>query len=131
MKYLLTSLLPAIMLIACKSDIKSGPNAELYTEVMAIHDEVMPKMTDIHQIKKEIKKQYNDSTSENYAASVEMLGALTAADEGMMSWMADFKIPEQASPEDQKEYLQQQKIAITQVRNDMLSAIEEAKAMTQ
>ena len=97
----------------------------LEAEVMAIHDEVMPKMGDMHLAKKGLRKilaATKDSTVQ--AEIISMINALESADEGMMQWMADWKVPNQ-EPE-KTDYLNKEKEKITKVKNDMLSSLEKA-----
>ena len=109
----------AIGLFSCSD------KAQLEAEVMAIHDEVMPKMGDIHMAKKGLRKVLaatKDSTVQSEI--IAMINDLESADEGMMTWMADWKVPAQ-EPE-KTEYLKKEMEKITKVKNDMLSSLEKA-----
>lgn len=116
------------MLSACKT--KSGDTAEapvsqstsLYDEVMAIHDEVMPEMATIHRLKKQLE---DAGTPENSVITGTQIKSLNEADDAMMSWMAMFKLPENKVQE--AAYLESEKIKITEVRNQMYKAMEDAK----
>lgn len=124
---LYTLFVSTALLWSCKPDIKSDVNQSLYDEVMVIHDDVMPKMSDIHKLKKQIRKTYKDDTVEGYKESLVILSQLEKADEGMMTWMANFKIPEGLDAEQQKAYLLKEKLAIKKVSDDMYAAIDTAK----
>lgn len=102
-----------------------------YEEVMAIHDEVMPRMSDIHRLKKRLSKvdtaQLTDM-SPNILLDHSL--KLEKADNAMMDWMANFKKPKKDMPEDIAiAYLYEEKKAITAVRDLMLESIKEAEAL--
>lgn len=129
LKYIYSLAMIATLVIACKPDLKPTANEALYAEVMAIHDDVMPKMKDIHRLKKEIRASFDNPEDESYEVGLELLQTLTAADESMMAWMADFKVPEDGNPASQKAYLDEQKIKITKVRDAMLTAIQTSQTI--
>ena len=82
-------------------------------------------MTTIHKLKKEIRKL----DSQDSLAMV-LLTDLDNADEGMMSWMADFgefKKLDDAPKEDRLDYLNNELTKITKVSDDMQSAIARAQ----
>jgi hypothetical protein len=114
-----------------KQDEKS-PNQSLYDEVMKVHDEVMPKMDDIYKLKEKLKKQLADAPAmvEEKKKDVEKtILQLDSASEGMMVWMRNFNpIPDSLGEEKARKYLEEQKVKVTKVKEDMLKAIEEAKA---
>ena len=80
-------------------------------EVMAIHDAVMPEMGTIHAYKKELKILKNSFAGENKI--LDAIQQLNNADDGMMDWMAAFKVPENKDSTDL--YLQNEKIKIQKV----------------
>jgi len=57
---------------------------------MAIHDKVMPEMGKIHSLKKQLKAIEVPQANEIILDHVK---ELNDADEAMMTWMADFKVP--------------------------------------
>lgn len=90
----------------------------LYKEVMAIHDAVMPEMTTIHNLKKALKAAKDDSNNEIVLDHIKMLDD---ADEAMMTWMADFKTPEDTTAA--KVYLNAEKVKIQAVSDLMAKSI--------
>jgi hypothetical protein len=91
----------------------------LLTQVMAIHDEVMPKMEDIMKLKSKLKDREDAD---------EILDALETAEKAMMNWMRNFKAPSKDASFDQTmEYLEAQRESISQVRDQMLEAIANAE----
>src|SRR5687768_5273122 len=108
-----------------------GGNQKLYEEVMAVHDEVMPKMNDIYKLKEGLKKQIADTPDMAAAKKQEMESViiqLDSASESMMVWMRNFNpIPDSLGVEKARQYLEEQKAAVEEVKEDMLDAIEEAE----
>lgn len=108
----------------------TSPNAKLYSEVMTIHDEVMPKMGDIYTLKEGLKKKLEDNTAGDKKSEIESaITKLDEADKAMRVWMREFK-PEDVTDEAKKrEYLDNEMEKVKKVREDMLAAIEQAKAL--
>ncbi|MBT8231640.1 MAG: hypothetical protein HKO66_12455 [Saprospiraceae bacterium] len=122
-----TALLFFIMLlgILCKPDLSNPKVEALYTEVIAIHDEVMPKMSTIHKLKKKLKK------IENGVVTKVLIDNLDKADEGMMQWMEDFAVfkkMDDKSDEEKIKFLEEEKEKITKVSVNMKSSISIAEA---
>jgi hypothetical protein len=116
-----------------KEQEEKGPNQSLYDEVMDVHDEVMPKMDDIYKLKEKLKKQLAEAPTmveEKKKDLEKTILQLDSASEGMMVWMRNFNpIPDSLGEEKARKYLEEQKIKVTKVKEDMLKAIEEAKAV--
>ena len=121
MKFLITITLALLSLASCKHSHPGMEDNALYMEVMAVHDSIMPKMSDIHDLKKELKA-FAESPSKDQVMSA--IGDLDKADEAMMEWMANFKTPEDKAQ--LESYLNNQKTEINQVAAQMYSAIEQA-----
>jgi hypothetical protein len=111
---------------------EKSPNQSLYDEVMDVHDEVMPKMDDIYKLKEKLKKQLAEAPTmveEKKKDLEKTILQLDSASEGMMVWMRNFNpIPDSLGEEKARKYLEEQKAKVTKVKEDMLKAIEEAKA---
>ena len=112
---------------------KTHDNQALYDEVMKVHDEVMPKMDDIYKLKQELKKQIADSSTLAVEKRKTIEGTilrLDSASENMMVWMRNFNpIPDSLGEEKARAYLEDQKEKIKKVKEEMLEAIDEAKAL--
>lgn len=129
----------------------------IYTEAIAIHDEVMPRMDDIMRLKRKLNAQ-KDSLSQlgadTYAARIDSIELLVAnlekADKAMMQWMRSIKqLPAELSDEEYDlqtqsdtsqnrvpvqqliEEQEAQKEAIVEVKAMMEESIAEAKAYLQ
>ena len=116
-------LIALLLFTSCKETIKpETQESPLYKEVMEIHDAVMPEMSTIHAIKRDLKSIETPETKEVILQNIK---ALNDADEAMMAWMAAFKLPEDKSSE--KEYLEAEKIKISQVSELMYTSIKNGK----
>ncbi|MCH6198756.1 hypothetical protein MMU07_04125 [Aquiflexum sp. LQ15W] len=116
-------------LSACAPD-KNESNDNLKEEVIAIHDEVMPKMDELKKLQKEIIQKSQDLAIDSIANSqqIETLNAiatdLNAAFEGMFVWMRQFKSTyEEMTPEEVEIYLLDQKIKVQVVNDQIKSSI--------
>lgn len=116
---------------ATASDVtETSGNQELYNEVMKVHDEVMPKMNDVHRLKQEMKEKL-DSQNLDQAEKIKiqgMIARLDSANEGMMIWMRQFSpLPDSLGEEKAREYLEDEMEKVKKVREDILQALEEAE----
>lgn len=98
----------------------------LHRTVMSIHDDVMPEISTIRKLHKQIRKGDNADTPD----AQKMLSRLDAEDDAMMDWMKDYDKPDYKQYDSSKKYLLQEKIKIEQVREGMLTVIEDAKNFT-
>ena len=116
-----------LMFFACshgRSDVQI-----LHDEVMEIHDAVMPKMSDINHMQKELKKMIEKLDSTKIEQAESLLADLNHADKIMWDWMHEFKVPDVShSKSVQIQYYAEEKVKIEVVRDKMLSSIEKAKS---
>jgi protein involved in sex pheromone biosynthesis len=109
----------------------------LKDEVMAVHDEVMPKMQDIMRLKKKARSKIDSLATDSVtnADQIESLETLITnleeADEAMMNWMRSYRRDFEGTDEEYVVYLQEEKESIAAVKEDMLAAIEEAETSLQ
>lgn len=103
-----------------------APPPKLYVEVMEIHDEVMPKTADIHRYKRDLKK-IKDSLQITDEQFFNVIKTLEDADENMMVWMAEFKMPSDTNLV--TPYLENEKIKIQKVSDDIYSSLENAQSL--
>lgn len=118
---LVTWILASILLFSCKSGEKTPIDIQ-HNEVMAIHDEVMPKMRDIYKLKKRLKK----SPQKDLEVVQNSISQLEKADDAMMDWMADYKKPKGDDP-NALNYLASEMNKIEIVKSTMLIAISNAE----
>jgi len=110
-----------VILISCKGEFASAKIKNSYESVMYVHDEVMPKMSDINKLQRKLESL---GTRDNVVLN--LLLQLEAADEGMMAWMEEFKLDRKAPIPDQLSYLEKEQIKIDKVSADMKTAIKDA-----
>ncbi|HFA47584.1 MAG TPA: hypothetical protein ENJ95_01045 [Bacteroidetes bacterium] len=139
MKKLLTTVSMFFLLafFACNSDNADHLSEnELRDKIMAVHDEVMPKMGEIHNLGKKLKQLSKTQLADEDGASKTIVSAieyLEKADDGMMDWMGDFKQPSKLrgnkSHEEIMAYLNGQLKQVNQVKKDINGSIEKAKEL--
>lgn len=97
--------------------------AHLHTEIMAIHDEVMPKTGEISYLYLAFRKKLDMDTTLSLETKNELIrqaNDLEAAEEEMMVWMNNYNSPFKMDPTKSKEsiisYLKDQKVLITNIK---------------
>lgn len=120
-------------LSACETDKKES-NEILKQEVIAIHDEVMPKMDELKKLKKDILQKSSEMSADSLAMSgeIQRLNAISAdldsAFEGMFVWMRQFKSSyDEMTQEEIETYLLDQKIKVQEVNDEIKASIAAAK----
>lgn len=108
-------------------------NQALYDEVMKVHNEVMPKLDDIHKLKEKLNDKIAvtpDMPEEKKKEIEEILMELDEADRGMWVWMRKFEpIPDSEGEDKAREYLENEMENVKKVKKDILQAIEKAEAV--
>lgn len=132
-----TTILFSIILCvsACNFQVNNDKTSEdpekvSMSVVLDIHDEVMPKMSTIAKLSAELKPLINEDS-----LAKEKFDNLVHAHEEMMNWMQAFGTKFNSDEimngaelsEEKREILAQEKIAITEVKEAMLSAISDAE----
>ena len=117
---------------------------QIYSETMTLHDEVMPRMGELVQLRQELgatADSLREADSVAYADTVAQMQAaaqdLAQADENMMQWMRSVeKVPGADSlaavPADTARLIQvqqEQKAAMEQVQQQMDKSIAEARRL--
>jgi hypothetical protein len=106
-------------------------NQVLYNEVMKIHDEVMPKMEDIHRKKEALKNKIASAPNmpEDQKKKIEtQIVKLDSAGESMMIWMREFNpVPDSEGEEKAREYLETEMEKVKKVRENILTALKETE----
>tara|TARA_R110002051_G_C8538233_1_gene470699 strand:- start:52 stop:471 length:420 start_codon:yes stop_codon:yes gene_type:complete len=130
---LILSLIIAVA-YSCKDEKKENSQME---SVMAIHDEVMPKMGTIGKLVAQLdEKITNDATSNDYAAARE---ELKAAHKAMMAWMKSFGdrfdgdeiLKGKALTEEKQKWLDEEEAKVKALKNQINSSIKQAEALLQ
>lgn len=129
----------AIFLIAliasCNTQPKQEDGTSKMKEVIAIHDEVMPKMGTLARLARELnEKIQQEGPNDTYEAAVKDLGNAKTL---MMDWMkafggefsADEILKGAALSEEKQQALLEQEVAVKQVRAAILNSIAAAEAL--
>ena len=138
MKKLLVAFLiltPALLLFSCQSAEHKAQEA-LKKEIFMIHDEVMPKTSEINRLQRKIRAVVKDNPALDSASQQKISDVqvqLEKAHDEMMVWMNNFKSPAKLraskSHEEIIQYLEDEKSKIELVRVNMLSSIEAGEAL--
>lgn len=123
-----------VALTALVNSCKSEKESKQMNQVMAIHDEVMPKMGQLGKLVGELKEMENDSTEIGREYKETRID-LQKANEAMMGWMQDFGnrfTPEEILdgkelPERKKQWLNEEEEKVKAVRNMINTSIEKAE----
>lgn len=137
----LLSLLSASLFLACQHN--EAEVGALRKEVFAVHDEIMPKMGDIMDLREQITVDITTTDSllklkpsadlqKRKATGLQIGEALDDADHAMMDWMHEFDGDSLEKMDAQKAlaYLKSEKQKITAVRDKMLESINQAQQFT-
>lgn len=103
-------------------------------QIMAIHDEVMPKMDELHSLIKQMDLMMvslNEDTSAIASQSRKeiesIIDVLNQADKEMMEWMRNWKFPKDNAPSDETlAYLRDQKTSVNRMALNMKDALTKA-----
>jgi hypothetical protein len=119
-------------LSACAADKKES-NAKLKEEVIAIHDEVMPRMDELKKLEKEVIQKSNELMTDSITNQIEIVklqavaADLDSAFEGMFVWMRQFKSSyDDMTPEEVEIYLLEQKEEVQEVNDKIKLSIASA-----
>ncbi|MFH6983344.1 viral A-type inclusion protein [Marinoscillum luteum] len=126
--FVFTALL-ALLLASCSS---VNEVEKLKAEVMEVHDEVMPEMGNLMNLKKQLKDKiaYPDSIGGSAEELDRLIHNLEAADESMMEWMRNYKDPSpEMSEEEALKYLQNKMESIREVKQKINSSKAAAEAV--
>jgi hypothetical protein len=108
-------------------------NRALYDEAREIHDEVMPKIEDIYNLKKNLRSKIADTPdlADQKKKEIEnAISKLDSASNAMMDWMHGFRpLPDSADQEKAREYLETEIERIKKVRDMMNESLQEARLL--
>ena len=128
------TLLTAIILLAACGPSKKEELQTLKSEVMAIHDEVMPKMGELRRTRKDLLLQADslmETNPERAAMLTTVADEIGNANEGMMQWMRAYEPEFEGTDEEIKQYLEDQKVAIQKVKDDMNGSLQKGKEVLE
>lgn len=121
-----------LAIISCNNDGKNPKELKKQTE--AVHDEAMKELGGMNHIARSLRKELAQldslhQTGPRRDSINEVLSAMGKAEDDMMAWMAQYKVPADMAAKDAVEYLETQKKNIEQNKNDIKAAIERGKAL--
>lgn len=130
--WLLVFLCSSIIGVSCSSSgsKQEDKQKQLIDEVMAVHDEVMPKMDTVMTLKSALDSALKVSSSNDSAKIMALSAALDSADVKMSVWMEEYR-PELVKGKNDStvvKYLENEKIRISLVKEITNKSIEEATA---
>ena len=141
MKLYLSIFVCSLFLLSCNSTTTTEEGGEsskveqLAAEVIGIHDEVMPKMEIINDLQVKLEKKKEGKVKAAMQTAIEQAEKqLQAADDAMMTWMREYKMPTKNDSRSEKElieYLEGEKKRITAVKNLMLNSIKVGERWTK
>ena len=128
--------LAGVFLLFVASSCAQKKQEALRDELMAIHDDVMPKMGELTTLAGQLKQVIATDSTLTETERTEIESAITRmalAEEGMMDWMATFRQPEalRGKMEDEAilQYLKAEKQNIQEVSVQIHSGIESGKKL--
>ncbi len=122
---ILTILFGVIFVLANCGD-PNDPVQIKHKEVMEIHDDVMPKQSALSSAQRTMNK-WIASKDQGFTPELDFmdnLKSLAVAEEEMWEWMNQYKKPKGEDVEANLNYLEDQKIKISKVRDQMLTSLE-------
>ena len=134
-KYTFYLLIPFLLTFSCQS--KTNDNLALKDEVIAIHDEVMPKMGTLKAHEKRLVREAEDLKSLDsiqFQQEIQkrklLAGELDQAYEDMFVWMRQFRPNlEEMEEEEARTYLLEQKAKVEKVNISIKSTLARAEEL--
>ena len=105
---------------------------DLHEEVLAIHDEVMPKMSALTSLQGQLSERLKNLKSqeeidiEKVKETNKILGELNRAENAMWDWMDGFSKLDSVPDEEKERFLMGEKISAEGMRDLMLSSMQSA-----
>lgn len=121
---------------ACSNAQQESAQQKAWDEMMVVHDEVMPRMSEINAIAKIIEASLADTTlnSELRNTAQQALANLEAADKAMWDWMYGLQhLPDLRADSEHKDilrYIDTETAKISEVKTAMLNSIEAGNNIT-
>lgn len=129
LKLMLFSLPFLIGFLSCQDNSPEGKVLnKLYDNVMEVHDDVMPKISDMNRLGRQLKKQDPEKADPEVQSAIRRLDQ---EEDRMMNWMRDFKRPSYDDVEKAKAYLAEEQKRIEVVRAGMLESMKIAKSLVK
>ncbi len=119
---------------SCKEKKKEATQMD---NVMAIHDEVMPKMGTINTLAKKLVVEINKDTTDTSVSYKKAKKDLENAHKSMMDWMTNFStrfntaevLDNKALSPEKQEWLNEEEDKVKELRDQINSSIENAEKL--
>lgn len=99
-------------------------NTILYNQVMDIHDEVMPKMEDLYNLKKDLQGKLATASTGDEKSIKQRIVEIDSASKMMEDWMHEFNPPADTTDQEQiRAYLEGEMEKVKRVREAMTNAL--------
>ena len=126
-----------VLIVLFLSSCAGGGNQKdlkaMRAEVMAVHDEVMPKMGELRKVEKSLRQLADEKVMADSTTDVSAIrnaaDAIAAANESMMVWMRAYNPNFEGTNDEVAAYIEGQQKSVDQVKKDMLSSLEAGKAL--
>lgn len=134
-KFSLLLLILTMAVTSCKNGEKKSEGPTQMEEVMAVHDNLMPKMSDISSLMSELETKIDSiESSEKYQKAIDDLAASHTA---MMDWMKDFGakfdvdeiLRGKPLTEQKQQLLDQEQQEVDELKKQIESSIANAKSL--
>ncbi|NAS32513.1 hypothetical protein GTQ40_16140 [Flavobacteriaceae bacterium R38] len=136
-KISLLLLIGALSIVSCKKETSNKTIAPAPTQmqkVIAVHDEVMPKMSTINSLVVQLKKVPDSLQNEEYTAAIKKL---ETSHESMMDWMRGFSsrfdsdeiIKGKALSEEKQQWLDEEEVKVEALKKLINESIEKAESL--
>lgn len=102
----------------------------MHDDIMVIHDAVMPRMGEMHQLRVSLEDRMKDLDSLAALPYHQAILDLRSGEEMMWTWMNEYRKPEESSPES-IDYLRSEHSKISEVANQMTTSIDRANKLLQ
>jgi hypothetical protein len=132
----LYSLIIALAIVGCQKSEQAhqhegnatesdSTNTILYNQVMDIHDEVMPVMEDLYNLKKDLQAKTATASADEKKKIDVKIAEIDSASMMMEDWMHEFNPPADTTDKEQiRAYLEGEMEKIKRVREAMLNAVK-------
>lgn len=97
-----------------------------HLEIMALHDDVMPMMADLNRARRTLADGLGQRDSVDAQEVRRAINMIKAAEDGMWEWMAVYKKPD-TWDDSTRQYMENQKVAVEKVNQDMKNSWENAQ----
>jgi hypothetical protein len=112
--------------IGCTNENKES-ESKLNKDIMAVHEEIMPKMSEINRLKRQLGR-YKDSVSDDNAemkdSLINTILMLSKMEDGMSDWMEHYRYPNpDISHDEMIKYLTGQRDTVKHLSDDIFMSI--------